>query len=66
MAFAMVVASPPKRKGDTVSSPLFIAFMIALVLVYRLAASVTRGDYACPGCGARSANRHAADCSWSR
>jgi hypothetical protein len=45
---------------------MFIAFMIALLLVYRLAASVSRGDYACPDCGARNAKRHTADCSWNR
>jgi hypothetical protein len=49
------------------SSPLQVAYaVIVLLLAYRLAATYLGEGYVCPRCGARSADRHAGDCPWSR
>jgi hypothetical protein len=40
--------------------------VIVLLMAYRLAATYFGGEYVCPDCGARRADRHAAGCSWSR
>ena len=49
------------------SSPTLLAYtMIVLLIAYRLAATYLGGGYVCPGCGARSADRHAGECPWSR
>ena len=48
------------------SSPQLLAYTVILLLIaYRLAATYLGGSYVCPGCGARSADRHAAHCPWS-
>jgi hypothetical protein len=49
------------------SSPLVVAYtVIVLLMAYRLAATYFGGGYACPNCGARDEDRHAADCSWGQ
>ena len=49
------------------SSPALLAYtVIVLLIAYGLAAVYLGGGYVCPQCGARSANRHAGDCPWSR
>jgi hypothetical protein len=49
------------------SSPALLAYtVIALLIAYRLAAIYLGGGYVCPRCGARSADRHAGNCPWSR
>jgi hypothetical protein len=44
-----------------------LSYTVGLLLVaYVLAATYLGGSYACPGCGARRADRHAGDCPWNR
>ena len=57
----------PARTGQDMSSPTLLAYtVIVLLLAYRLADTYLGGGYVCPSCGARSADRHAGDCPWSR
>jgi hypothetical protein len=54
-------------RGETLSSLLLIiSTLTVLTVLYRLAATFLNGNYVCPGCGARSADRHAGHCPWSR
>jgi hypothetical protein len=47
--------------------PLLLAFITVLLLIaYRIADMYLAGHYVCPGCGARSADRHSGDCPWTR
>ena len=45
--------------------PVLVA-LVGLIMALRLTDAYAGGHYACPGCGAKRADRHGPQCPWRR